>query len=112
MGTFIVKLHDYDVEWSTVVDAPVTFGVKRDEFLAYYREQYGKVGMEELPQRLERVEKYGTSSWDRETPEDLFICNRAGPDEKKLTVSEIYRAYCLRVPIRKGWVAPEADGYP
>ncbi len=112
MGTFIVKLHDYYFEWSTIVDAPVTFGMTPDEFTEYYREEYGKKGMQELPARLERVEKHRTSSYDSETPEDIFLCNRAGPNESKLSAAEIYKAYCLRVPIRKGWVAPEADGYP
>lgn len=107
MGRFIVKLEDYYFEWSTISDRPATFGMKLDEFTRFYREEYGRRGMQELPARLERVEKCGTSSYDSETPEELFLCNRAGPNESKLSAEEIYKAYCLCVPIRKGWVVSE-----
>ena len=102
MGKFIVKIRDYYLEWSTISDAPSTFGMGYIDFLHYYREKHGYAGMEELAGRLERVSKYGTSSLDRETPEDVILLNRAGPSESKLTLDEIYRAYCLRESI-DGW---------
>jgi hypothetical protein len=41
MGRFICKFEDKDdvyyLEWSTVVDAPVTFGMSLEEFKEYYR---------------------------------------------------------------------------
>lgn len=56
MGRLIAKLGNHYLEWSTVVDAPVTFGMTLEEFREHYREQYGAASMAELEQRLARVE--------------------------------------------------------
>jgi len=109
MGRYIIKLHGYYLEWSTVVDAPVTFGMSPDEFRQHYRDEYGRQGAQDLEDRLARVETKGTSS--RVDP-DLTSCidnNRAGPDGACLTADEIYRAYCLREPIRDGWRVPVVE---
>ena len=103
MPSFIVKLESYYMEWSTVVDAPTTFGMKLDEFEQYYEHENGRRGMEDLPNRLERVERHGTSSIGPMSASDLLELNRAGPDESELSYDEIYRAYCLRETIRDGW---------
>ena len=62
---YIIKLStprgDRYLEWSTIVDAPVTYGMPLDEFTAYYRDQYGAEGMRALPERMARVEAKGTS---------------------------------------------------
>ncbi len=94
MPRYIVKLEDRYFEWSTVVDAPVTYPMTLEQFEAYYREEYGRVGMEQLPERLERVERQGTSARGYETPgrscvEGLLACNRAGPRETCLTLDEL-----------------------
>jgi len=104
VGRFIVKLHDYYFEYSTVVDAPVTFGMSLDEFKEYYQYRYGTVGMSDLPDRLERVEAKGTSCYNDDDAADTLSCNRAGPNESELTVEQIYQAYCLRQPILDGWL--------
>lgn len=106
MGRYIIKLNEYYLEWSTIVDAPVTFGMKRADFEAYYREMYGTEGSRDLPGRLERADKKGTSAHDHESAADVISGNRAGPNESKLTQDEIYRAYCLMKPIRDGWTVP------
>ena len=103
MGKYIIKLGDYYLEWSTVVDAPVTYGMTLDEFKGYYEWEYGQQGMYTLPGRLERVEEKGTSCYDDSDVDATIIGNRAGPDETELTKDEIYRAYCLRQPVR-GWI--------
>lgn len=52
MPRYICKLQDgdtaYYMEWSTVVDAPVTFGMTLEEFMEHYREEYGKRGLMEM----------------------------------------------------------------
>ena len=113
MGRFLMRLKGregvYILEWSTIVDAPVTFGMPLAEFEAYYKEQYGANGLRELPERLARLEKYGTSLVDGRTPQDAISGNRAGPNEKRLTLREIYKAYCLQQPIRDGWTVPTVE---
>lgn len=109
MGKFIIQLKDMYLEWSTVVDAPTTFGMTLDDFRQYYQQMYGSDGMRDLDSRLARVAEHGSSAippcyW----MPNLISANRAGPDESCLTIKEIYRAYCLRKPIRKGWIVPGA----
>lgn len=102
MGKFIAKIDGKYLEWSTVVDAPVTYGMTLEEFEDYYRQQYGEQGMRGLPDRLARVETKGSSAhptaWDDGSLESLIACNRAGPDETELTLEEIAAAYCRDVP--------------
>ena len=105
MPSFIVKLHDHYFEYSTIVDAPVTFGMLLPDFEAYYRERYGSEGMAELPERMARVEHSGTSALGDMSSEKLMSGNKAGSNEANLTLDELYRAYCRREPIRDGWVA-------
>jgi len=112
---YIVKINpttdpdgDRYLEWSTVVDAPVTYGMTLDEFKDYYRSEYGADGMRRLPERLERVEKKGLSAIDYSNLNELLVANRAGPNETYLTTKEIYTAYCLNKPIREGWTPEES----
>lgn len=78
MPRYIVKLNGYYFEYSTIIDAPVTFGMKLEDFKEYYQEKYGLDGMRILDERLDRVEKYGTSSCDKETADEMLSGNRAG----------------------------------
>lgn len=101
MPTFIVEIRDGDdrwlLEWSTVVDAPVTFGMSEDAFRAYYREEYGRHGYEnEFEQRMARVRASGTSHRGGESPLDLMRFNRAGHHETQATPTEIVEWYCRR----------------
>lgn len=104
MSRIIVKLRDFYFTYSSIADAPIEYGKNLDAFKADYRFQYGEEGMRQLEARLARVEKYGSSSIDRESAEDVLSGNRAGPDEDELTIEEIYKAFCLREPIRNGWL--------
>jgi hypothetical protein len=105
MPTYIIKLHDerdgkdYYMEWSTVVDAPVTYGLSRKEFEQYYGEEYGDSGMLKLPPRMERVEKTGTSGFPPDDDlEELIAYNRAGEQEACLTKIELIDKYCINKP--------------
>ena len=85
------------VEWSTVVDAPVTYAMTEDELRAHMKEEYGNEGLRELPERMKRVAATGTSFRDT-TADEVTSGNRAGPDETTLTMDELVATY---------WTAPE-----
>jgi hypothetical protein len=100
MPQFIIKLPDkgtdYYLVWSTVVDAPITCGMSLEEFKDYYKHEYGRTGMEQLEDRLKRVEENGCSAYN-ETLDDLPICNRAGEHESHLTKEQILKRYCTNL---------------
>lgn len=92
MGKFIIKINDKYFEWSTIVDAPITYGMSLEELSAYIRRTQGTEGLDLLPKRLERVNQKGTSAIDR-TLDNLISSNRAGINEKNITAEEIYKQY-------------------
>jgi hypothetical protein len=94
MGRYIIKLGPYYLEWSTIVDAPVTYGMTLDEFTEYYQAEYGLSAMAELPERLERVNRFGCSAKDGYSIDNLMSFNRAGPNETSLDRESIYEKYC------------------
>lgn len=109
MARYIVKLTDHDgtdwyLEWGSIVDAPVTNGMTREEFCIYYRDRYGRTGQLDLPGRMARVDRKDVSAWDYDSADHLLQGNRAGEDETELTREEILEHYC-RAPRRK---APSA----
>lgn len=67
MPRFIIKitdkstLKDYYLDYSTIVDAPVTYGMDLITFKEYYLQEYGEEEYKRLDERLQRVEKNGIS---------------------------------------------------
>ena len=104
MGQFIVKLKEHYLIWSTIADAPLTYGMTRDELTEWTRDEYGKKGLEELPARLARVDAKGTSAHREESAVSTIWLNRAGPNESCLTIEGIYRHYCLEEPVQDEWI--------
>ena len=106
MGRFIVEIRNPEddadrrlLEWSTVVDAPVTYGMREDEFRTYYRNEYGNDGMRQLDDRMTRVREKGTSAHDDESWEDTaLVCNRAGPDETQADAAMLWKLYVTDRP--------------
>lgn len=102
MSRFLIKLNDgkkdYYLEWSTIVDAPVTYGLSLEELKAYIKDEYGNEGMRELDQRLKRVEEHNHSLYTNESLETVIDFNRAGPKEGRLTIKGIIRSYCQNRP--------------
>lgn len=101
MGRFIMKLHDekfqkdYYLEWSTVVDAPVTWGMPLEEFKVYYKEEYGNHGCRDLEDRLKRVEEFGISAYyPYDNLESYFGYNRAGKNGKTIGKELILERFC------------------
>ena len=101
MGKFIIKIaddkfhKDYYMEWSTIVDAPVTNGMSLSEFKDYYELEYGKSSMAELEERLKRVKVNGSSGHPPYDKIDgFFEYNRAGLNETQLNKEDILNKYC------------------
>lgn len=93
MPRTIIKIKDKYFEWSSIIDAPVTYGMTEEELRQYTEKEYGRKGVEALPERLARVEKVGTSELTANCLQDTIGYNRAGPKETKLSAREIYRKY-------------------
>lgn len=100
MPQYIVKLTEgseaWYLEWSTIVDAPITYGMFLADFKTYYAETHGRYTLEELEERLVRVERKGASCIGETTADELLRCNRAGPKESCLTKAEIIETFCRR----------------
>lgn len=92
MGRYIAKLaEDVYVDWSTVVDSPISFTHTRSEAIR----EWGA-------DRVARADENGTSILDGypagNTPEEIVSGNRAGPRETEITVDEIIAAYDSKSP--------------
>lgn len=101
MANFVMKLadekenKDYYLMWSTIVDAPVTYGMELDEFKTFYRDKYGESEYRELEERLKRVEKNGISGHPPyDNFQDFFNYNRAGDNETLLDKEGVLEKYC------------------
>jgi hypothetical protein len=57
------------------------------------RFEQGEEGVIGLPVRLERAHKTGCSALDGMTLEECISCNRSGPNEKELSLSEFVAKY-------------------
>ena len=96
MGQAIVKFNhegrDWYLIWSTVVDAPVTCAMTREELEDHVRHWDGQRAAEALPARLERCDKYGHCfvDYDRGGAEGVVRCNRAGAEETSLTPEQVW----------------------
>jgi hypothetical protein len=107
MPSYIIKLGGKYLEWSTISDAPNTYGMDLDEFKDWYIKRELQNIESDLKARLRRVEKYGTSLNDTNKQlcmdflDVLISENRCGPNEEPLTKSQIIEAYC------KGLLAKE-----
>lgn len=104
MGQYIVKLKEHYLVWSSIVDAPISRGMTLTQLKRWTRRAYGQWGMDELPARLERVDRKGTSAMRDTNAVDTIWLNRAGPDESCLTIVGIYRHFCLGEEIKPEWI--------
>ena len=78
MSKCIIKIKDKYFEWSTIVDAPVTYGMDKEELEEYIKSEYGNEGLRKLPERLKRIEEKGASWVDFTNLEGTIEFNRAG----------------------------------
>lgn len=93
MPSYIVHHDGWFFQWSTVSDAPETWCMRRSQFEAWYREEYGRAGMHDLHDRLERAVRFGSSLRTETSAEDAVFPNVAGYKGSRLTLEEIVRIY-------------------
>ena len=95
MSNPVVKLVENEyVEWSSVVDAPISRVLDREGIKKYLISKYG--GPEEnTEKRIARADKHGTSLLHQhyESVKDFVSFNRAGDKESCLTLEEIREQY-------------------
>ena len=94
----ILKLEGKYLVWSSIVDAPITYGMTLDELREYWREEYGRSGKDDLERILPRVESHGFSSPRYSSFADVIEGNRAGENESELTLDEIVEKYVRNPP--------------
>lgn len=106
MGRLIIKIEDpvdrkeYYLEWSTIIEMPITWGVTLPDFCEYYRWQYGRQGMKELPERLARVEQTGLSSDYPDADMDaMFECSAINQENGIKSREDLLNRFCR---VRKG----------
>lgn len=107
MGRTLIKLKEFYLEWSSIIDAPLTFGMGLDELKTYIKDEYGEQGLRDLEVRLVRVEEKGTSEFDAADVVDTIWFNRAGPNERRATIEGIYQHYCLYQSWQEAWLVSE-----
>lgn len=95
MPKFLMQLPDKRfVEWSTVVDAPITYSMSQDELTAWHLEEFGRREHDaNFQDRLQRTIEFGTSLRTPESAEDAAIANRAGEGEAEISLQEIAAQY-------------------
>ena len=89
----IIKIKDKYFIWSEISDRPLTKGLTKHQLESFVKDEWGRQGLKDLPLRLKRVEVKGHSTYDLISLEDFLMCNRAGENEKKITIDEIYKKY-------------------
>lgn len=89
---------EYFLLWSTIVDAPTTYGMSREEFEEYWREEYGRQGGQNWPSILRACEVKGVAAVYYRDVGEVIAGNRAGPGETELTLEEILEQYCRNRP--------------
>ena len=103
MGTALLRLMDGEtewwLEWSTVVDAPVTYGMTEAQLGEHIMTTQGSDGLGRLSRRMEVARSRGglasTSFLDYERDVDH---NRAGAKETSITIAQLIDVYCHRKP--------------
>lgn len=113
MGSCILKFETKRgpryLVYSSICDAPVTYGMTLAEFKKFYKKEHGEQGMKDLPARLERVEKTGSSGYEDESLKDAVLVNRAGLGETRMTVDQIRDWYCATPKERAGKKVPVGE---
>lgn len=86
------------LEYSTVVDAPTTIAVTREEMRAYLIKRDGDGGDDgrAVDERLERAERKGSSCMlPGSTLELEVLCNLAGKNETTMSVEQFIRYFFI-----------------
>lgn len=88
MGRYVVKHGDAYLVWSSIVDAPITMACSLEEMRAWWKEEYGRAGLEELDKQVARGE-IGELA-------DEVVCNRAGAGETEMSLEQLVDYYVVK----------------
>ena len=97
MSRITVKMGEFYIEYSTIQDAPVEYGLKLEDYRKWYAEEYGRSGSSNFCIDVMRADRGGEL-----LARDVIRNNCSGDKGGKLTYDKFYRAYCLR-EIVDGW---------
>lgn len=92
MPRYTVKLtnekenEEYYLEWSSVVDAPITKGMTRNEFIEWFKTEYGE----------QYVQEWLNNENNFADIENFLKYNSAGENDEELTKEEIFELYCVK----------------
>jgi hypothetical protein len=95
--------------YTTIADGPCyESALTLDQLTEVIRMDLGEQGLRDLPARLDRAHRTGCSSMaDPDTLEECISCNRAGPNETRLSFDEFVAKY-LTLPSNAKVRGPEA----
>jgi hypothetical protein len=100
MPRYILKIKDYYLAWSTIVDAPTFASKDVNVVLQRLFWDATHISESEVQAILEALETTGTST--NTSLEEVLWANRAGEGETHLSADDIYRKYCLEEPVLEG----------
>ncbi len=92
MGYCVIMLDGKFMEWTSVSDSPRSPLLTEEQFITYWRKEYGWNRMWDLPKILSDVKRKGTSALGH-TVDEILRDNRAGKNEEKLSRKEIIAAF-------------------
>lgn len=87
MGHRLVMIKGMYLEWSTITDSPYTYLMNEEKLREYWELEYGKSSLLDLQKKIDRCKE------DQEYTLDTIYFNRAGDNETRLTIDEIYEKY-------------------
>lgn len=94
MGEFILHNDGVYNLYSTISDGlHFVSGLTKEQLEFFIKDQYGQRGLDALPERLKRAHKIGTSEIGAESIEDTLYCNRAGKNERHLSMQRIIKRF-------------------
>ena len=94
MPTYIIHKDGVYNFYSSVVDTCMfVSGLTLDQVKQWYKEEYGNHGMRDLPERLDRAHRKGTSCRLHSNLREFLVCNRAGKDEAELPYEEFVEQF-------------------
>lgn len=97
-GRCIIKLKKDDqewyLEWSSTIDAPITFAMSKEEMTIWLRKQ--RWFDFEIENLMKQLDKTGCGLPNVKSVEDLIKDNRAGENKECLTYEQIVEKFCLK----------------
>lgn len=92
MGRGFIKLNGMYLLWSTIVDAPISKPMYRDEAIETALRK-GWRSQESAEESLRRADEKGISYRGYEDLDAFLALNRAGPNETSLTKDELVAVF-------------------